>query len=54
MSKFRFYTALYVSKLAVHALKLLKRNASYMPGKIAIKICPDFLEQIDKPKKTLQ
>ena len=53
MSKFRFYTALYVSKLAVHALKLLKRNASYMPGKIAIKICPDFLEQIDKPKKII-
>lgn len=53
MSKFRFYTALYVSKLAVHALKLLRRNASYMPGKIAIKICPDFLEQIDKPKKII-
>ena len=25
MSKFRFYTALYVSKLAVHVLKLLRR-----------------------------
>ena len=53
MEKIRFYVALYISKLAVHALKLLKRNASYMPGKIAIKICPNFLEMIDKPKKII-
>lgn len=53
MSKIRFYLALYISKVSVIALKILKRNASYMPGKIAIKICPNFLELIDKPKKII-
>lgn len=53
MGKFRFYIALYVSKLVVHVLKILKRNASYMPGKIGIWICPDFLKYIDKPNKII-
>lgn len=53
MNKFRFYLALYISKLAICGLKILRRNATYMPGKIAIKICPNFLEQIDKPEKII-
>lgn len=47
---FKFYIALYVAKLARLALKLLKRNATFFPGKIAIKICPDFLGRVDKPE----
>ena len=46
----RFYVALYMSKLARTALRVLKRNASYFPGKLAIKICPDFLGRINKPE----
>ena len=46
----RFYIAFYLAKLARWSLKILKRNASYLPGKIAITICPDFLGRIDKPK----
>ncbi len=46
----RFYVAFYLAKLARWTLKVLKRNASYFPGKLAITICPDFLGRIDKPK----
>ena len=46
----RFYVAFYLAKLARWALKVLRRNASYFPGKLAITLCPDFLGRIDKPK----
>ena len=43
MGKLRFYIAFYTAKIAIIALRILRRNATYMPGKIAIKICPEFL-----------
>lgn len=46
----KFYFALYFSKCIQLMLKLLRRNATYLPGKIAITICPDFLAKIKKPK----
>lgn len=46
----RFYIALWISKLAMALQKLLGMNASYFPGKLAIKLCPDFLGRIDKPE----
>lgn len=49
----KFYFALIVAKFIFFALKLLKRNASYLPGNIALKICPDFLDKIEKPKKII-
>lgn len=47
---FRFIVALIVGKLSMWLQKLLGMNASYFPGKLAIKLCPDFLGRIDKPK----
>ena len=47
---FRFYTALWVAKGVSFILKLTGRNATSLPGKIAIKICPDFLGRLEKPK----
>lgn len=47
---FRFYTAMFLAKCASKSLKILKRNASYFPGNLALKICPNFLEQVDKPE----
>ena len=47
---FRFYIALWISKAAMLLQRMLGMNASYFPGKIAIKLCPDFLGRIDKPK----
>src|SRR5574344_398569 len=46
----KFYFALYFSKCIQLMLKLLRRNATYLPGKIAITICPDFLAKIKKTK----
>ena len=46
----RFYIALYIAKFCKVLLKTIKRDATYLPGKIAITLCPDFLGRIDKPK----
>ena len=46
----RFIIALIFGKLAMWLQKLLGMNASYFPGKLAIKLCPDFVGRIDKPK----
>lgn len=46
----RFLIALWISKAAMLLQKLLGMNASYFPGKLAIKLCPDFLGRIDKPE----
>ena len=47
---FRFYIALWIAKCTSFILKVLKRNATYMPGKIALTICPNFLGMLEKPK----
>ena len=46
----RFYFAFYLAKISVIALKIIKRDATQFPGKMAITLCPNFLEQIGKPK----
>lgn len=51
--KFRFWIAFYVAKMGQAFLRLLKRNATYFPGKVAIKICPQFLRYIDRPDKII-
>ena len=50
---FRFILALWISKAAYLLQRLLGMNASYFPGKLAIKLCPDFLGRIDKPEKII-
>lgn len=50
MRKVRFYIALWASKAASTLLVLLGRNASCFPGKVAIKLCPDFMAYVPKPK----
>ncbi len=49
----RFYIALFAAKLAAFGMKLLGKRASYLPGLIAIKLCPDFMGRIDKPAKII-
>lgn len=46
----RFYIALWGAKIGTIILKLFKRNATFFPGKFAIKVCPDFIGKINKPK----
>lgn len=45
-----FYIVLFITKLIQILLKVLRRNATYLPGKIAITLYPNFLEKIDRPK----
>ncbi len=47
---FKFYIALWGAKAGTIILKLFRRNATFFPGKFALKICPDFIGKIGKPK----
>ena len=53
MRKLRFFIALFAAKLARNLLKLLGRNASYLPGEIALKISKDFLGHLVLPKTVI-
>ncbi len=46
----RFTIALVASKLYLQILKILKKEKDDRPGALALKICPLFLEKINKPK----
>lgn len=46
----KFFAVLYLAKLSRIALKVIGRDATYFPGKLAVTLCPDFLGRIDKPK----
>lgn len=56
---FKFYIAFYVAKFIMFSIKLLKKmkiiknNASFFPGKVAIKIDKDFLKKVAKPNKII-
>jgi len=53
MGRLRFIFALWLSKCVRLALKILRRNATYFPGFLALKLCPDFMGRIGKPKKII-
>lgn len=46
----RFYIAIWMGRLARFAQRMLGMNATYFPGRLAIKLCPDFINRIDKPQ----
>lgn len=50
MNKIRFFIALWAAKLSVIALRITRHNGTNFPGVVAIKLCPDFLKIIKKPK----
>lgn len=50
MKKVKFIIVLFIAKLITKILKLLRRNATDFPGKIALKLCKDFIGQIEKPE----
>ena len=53
MKKLRFFIALIMAKLARALLKMLGRNASYMPGEVALKISKDFLGHLKLPETVI-
>jgi len=46
----RFFLALWIAKAITAVLRLMHRNATHLPGVVAMKLCPDFLGRVDKPK----
>ena len=46
----RFKFALVAAKFTSFALKILGRNATNLPGIVAVALCPDFFEYISAPK----
>ena len=50
MSRIRFYIAMLAAKITLALLKLLGRNATYLPGKIALAIDKQFLGGLTQPK----
>lgn len=51
--KFRFYLAHWGGKLIRLMMRLLKRNATYLPGTIALKLDPNYLKHVGKPKHVI-
>jgi len=50
MKPIKFYFVLWLAKMARVALKIIRRDATYFPGKLAVTLCPDFLGYIEKPR----
>ena len=53
MKKIQFFIALWVSKGVQLLMRLLGRNATYLPGKVALKLCKDFLRLMTPPKTVI-
>ena len=49
----KFSFALKCGKITIKLLKLLKRNATNLPGSVVLAICPDFLKYLEKPEKII-
>jgi UDP-N-acetylmuramyl pentapeptide synthase len=53
MNKARFLIALWAAKVSRLLLKILGRNATLFPGKIAVKLYPAFLKYVSKPERII-
>ena len=53
LGKLRFLFALWAAKLSIPVLRLTHHNGTDFPGALAVRLCPDFLKRIGKPKKII-
>ena len=53
MKKLRFYFALFAGKIIYLTEKALHKNATFFPGSMAVKLCPDILKYFDKPEQII-
>lgn len=53
MKRLKFLIALWAAKLSIVALKLTGHRGTDFPGRIAVKICPEFLRLGGMPEKIL-
>lgn len=49
----RFYIAITLTRLSIALLRLFGFAATHVPGTVALKVCPTFLQHIDKPKQLI-
>ncbi len=49
----RFLISLWAAKLSIPLLKITKHNGTDFPGSLALKICPNFLHFVQKPKQII-
>ena len=47
------FIALFIGKAVTFLLRLLGRKGTYLSGKIALKLCPNFIARVSKPAKIL-
>jgi len=53
MGKLRFLLTLWFTKCTRIFMRLLGRNATYLPGMLALKFCPGFMGYMKKPKTVI-
>ena len=53
MKRIQYFFALYTAKFAQFILKILGKNATYFPGKVALKLCKNFLAYMPPPKTVI-
>ncbi|NLY37553.1 MAG: DUF1727 domain-containing protein [Tissierellia bacterium] len=53
MNKMRFYFAILAARCSAGILRITGHNATHMPGAVALKLCPDFLSHLAKPKTVI-
>lgn len=56
---FKFYITLWIVKIIhlaikiLNKLKIVKSNATNFPGRVALKLCPDFMGMVEPPKTVI-
>lgn len=53
MASIRFHLAVIAAKLTARLIHMLGRKGSHNPGVVALKLCPDFLAVMPKPRLTI-
>jgi UDP-N-acetylmuramyl tripeptide synthase len=51
LDRLRFLSVLWLTKAVFRLLRLLGRNATQLPGRVAIALCPAFLARLGKPTR---
>ena len=53
MGKLRFLLALWMAKLSIPALKITRHNGTDFPGALALRLCPNFLHYMGRPRQVI-
>lgn len=48
-----YYVAAIVGKAMIHGMHLMKRNATNLPGEVALQLCPSLLANFQMPKHVI-